>query len=90
MKQEEQALRKLSRAALLELLVEQSRELDRLREQCQALEQENARLEDTIRRGSINPRDATLVAAAALKIHQMLETAQRVADGYAAQGGKRE
>ena len=68
-------LRRLNRRELLELLVAQSREIDRLRAQLDTAEQ---RLAD--RQLQIN--QAGSIAEASLQINQVFEAAQRAAEQY--------
>lgn len=79
---EQKKLSKLSRAALLELLVEQSRELDRLRLENEALRTERDALRSAAPAKAQDPlrsRDAAIVAAALIKVDQVLEKANRIA-----------
>jgi hypothetical protein len=68
-------LRKLSRRGLLELLLEQTRENDRLREELQQMENQLAE-----RQLKIN--QAGSIAEAALQINQVFEAAQKAAEQY--------
>lgn len=68
-------LRKLNRAQLLELLLEQAKEVERLREELEA-----ARRELESRR--ILLAEAGSIAEAALKLNGIFEAAQRAADQY--------
>ena len=68
-------LKRMSRAGLLELLSEQSRELDRLRE-------ENERLSERLRDREILIRESGSIAEAALKLNGVFEAAQSAADQY--------
>ncbi|MBR1482455.1 MAG: DNA repair protein [Ruminococcus sp.] len=68
-------LKRMSRAGLLELLSEQSRELDRLRE-------ENERLSESLRDREILLRESGSIAEAALKLNGVFEAAQSAADQY--------
>ena len=80
---EQKKLSKLSRAALLELLVEQSRELDRLRLENEALRTERDALKSVRPAAApadpLRSRDAAIVAAALIKVDQVLEKANRIA-----------
>ena len=80
---EQKKLSKLSRAALLELLVEQSRELDRLRLENEALRTERDALKSVksavVPADPLRSRDAAIVAAALIKVDQVLEKANRIA-----------
>ena len=85
MKRNNNELRSLSRTALLELMVEQGREIDRLKEQIEtqnemirSLLAEREQSVHTSDEGAIDPSLAALVAAAALKINEMLENARAV------------
>lgn len=75
MEADEKKLRKLSRSALLELLVEQSKEIDRLTAENESLRQQLADAEDE----GTHSREVALVAAALLKVNTVLENAERVA-----------
>lgn len=68
-------LRKLSRAELLQLMLEQSREVDRLRE-------ENARLMSELESRKIAVSEAGSIAEAAMRINGVFEAAQRAAEQY--------
>lgn len=68
-------LRRLSRMELIGLLLEQTRESERLR---QELEQTKALLEDR----RILLSNAGSIAEASLQINQVMEAAQRTADQY--------
>lgn len=68
-------LRKLSRSALLEMLVEQSRENDRLREQIENLKRQ---LSDR----QLKIDQAGSIAEASLQINQVFESAQQAAEQY--------
>ena len=68
-------LRKLSKLQLLELLAQQERELQVLRNE---LEEKNAALEDR----RIQLEKAGSIAEAALKLNEVFEAAQRAADQY--------
>ena len=68
-------LRRMSRAGLLEILLAQSREIERLKDEVAAL---NERLED---RDILMSRSGSL-AQASLQIHHVFEAAQRAADQY--------
>ena len=70
-------LRKLNRSELLELMLEQSREIDRLQEELEetreALQERNLKIESC---GSI--------AEAAAEVNSLFHAAQRAADDYVA------
>ena len=68
-------LRRLNRGELLEMLLEQSRENDRLREQ---LQQTQEQLEQ--RRIALD--EAGSIAEASLRVNQVFEAAQKAADQY--------
>lgn len=68
-------LKKLSRAQLLELLVDQSREIDRLQK---ALDETNRRLE----RRDLKMSRCGSIADASLAITEVFERAQEAADLY--------
>ena len=68
-------LRKLNRAALLELLVEQGRQLESLQERVKELEGQLASRE-------LNPEETGSIAEAAIKVNEVFESAQRAADQY--------
>lgn len=78
----DKALRRLSRADLLELLIERTRENDqmaaRLREVEQQLQSANRKLEE--RRIAID--NAGSIAEAALQVNGMIDAAQRTASQY--------
>lgn len=68
-------LKKLSRVELLELLLEESRENERLRAQ---LEEANEKLHSR----RIEMEDAGSIAEAALKLNGVFEAAQQAAEQY--------
>lgn len=68
-------LKKLSRAALLEILLTQSKEIDRLRAEIDEL---NEKLDDR----DIVMRSSGSIAEASLKINGVFEAAQKAADQY--------
>lgn len=68
-------LRKLSRSELLEMLLIQSKEVERLKNE---LEEANRKLEDR----RIILKESGSIAEAALKLNDIFEVAQRVADQY--------
>ena len=74
-KMTDRELRKLSRAGLLEVLLTQSREIDRLRAEVAEL---NAKLED---RDLIMSHSGS-IAEASLRINNIFEAAQKAADQY--------
>ena len=71
----ERELRRLSRIDLLEMLLEQSKELDRLQTE---LENVKKQLEDR----RIMEQEAGSIAEAALKLNKVFEAAQNAADQY--------
>ena len=71
----EQKLRKLSRMELLEMLLEQSKEVEWLR-------QENQRLAEQLENRRIMIDEAGSIAEAAMELNQIFETAQKTADQY--------
>ena len=71
----EQKLRKLSRMELLEMLLEQSKEVERLR-------QENQRLAEQLESRRIMIDEAGSIAEAAMELNQIFETAQKTAEQY--------
>ena len=70
-------LRKLSRQDLLEILLEQSREMDRLRAQVQELE-------EALENRDLELENAGSIAEASLKLNGVFEAAQAAADQYLA------
>ena len=68
-------MRKLKRIEILELLLEQSRENERLKEQ---LAEMNKKLEDK----EIAIKESGSIAEAALKLNGIFEAAQKAADQY--------
>lgn len=68
-------LRRLNRAELLEMLLEQSKEVERLKEQ-------NQKLTEQLENRRILIERAGSIAEAALQLNQVFETAQRAADQY--------
>lgn len=68
-------LKKLSRYELLEMLLEQSKEVERLKEE---LEKANALLEER----QILIHNAGSIAEASLKLNGVFEAAQKAADQY--------
>lgn len=71
----EKDLRRLSRAELLEMLLEQSKVVKRL-------EIENQKLLEQLKDRQIKIDRAGSIAEAALKLNKIFETAQRAADQY--------
>ena len=68
-------IRKLSRAELLEMLVVQTKEVDRLQEQCSRLQTQLDEREMTL-------KNAGDIANAALGLNKVFQTAQTAADFY--------
>ena len=68
-------LRKLSKLQLLELLAQQEREL-------QALRQELAEKEEALQNRVLQMEEAGSIAEAALRLNDVFEAAQRAADQY--------
>ncbi|MBQ6387205.1 MAG: DNA repair protein [Ruminococcus sp.] len=68
-------LKKLSRAGLLEVLVTQSREMDRLKA-------ENALLKKKLENREIMMSQSGSIAEASLRINHVFEAAQKAADQY--------
>ena len=68
-------LKKLSRAELLEIMLDQSREIDRLNSRVTELERKLAE-----KRIDIN--EAGSIAEASLRLNRIFEAAQRAADQY--------
>ena len=68
-------LRKLSKLQLLELLAQQEREL-------QALRQELAEKEEALQNRVLQMEEAGSIAEAALRLNDVFEAAQRAADPY--------
>lgn len=75
LKKVEKELKKLSRSDLLEMLIEQSKEVERLKAE---LEQANAELENR----RITIENAGSIAEASLKLSGIFEDAQQAADLY--------
>lgn len=71
----EKELRRLSRTDLLEMLLEQSKEVQRLQ---QELEETKRKLEDR----RLMEQEAGSIAEAALRINKVFEAAQQAADQY--------
>ena len=71
----EKELRRLSRTDLLEMLLEQSKEVQRLQ---QELEETKQKLEDR----RLMEKEARSIAEAALRINKVFEAAQQAADQY--------
>ena len=79
-RESEKDLKRLTRAELLELLLEQSKELDHLREELDTLREQ---LEDR----QIRIENAGSIAEAALAVSGIFEAAQKAADDYLASIG---
>lgn len=71
----DKALRKLSRRELMEMLLEQSREVERLRAELEAAEQK-------LKNRQLALREAGSIAEASLRLNQVFESAQKAADQY--------
>ena len=71
----EKELRRLNRTELLEMLLEQSREIDNLKEQL-------SRMEEIINRRRILLEKAGSIAEASLQLNGVFEAAQKAADQY--------
>lgn len=71
----EKELRRLNRTELLEMLLEQSREIDNLKEQL-------SRMEEIISRRRILLEKAGSIAEASLQLNGVFEAAQKAADQY--------
>lgn len=72
---DDKELRKLSRIELLQMLLEQSKENERLRQQV-------AKLREQLKSKEIEITDAGSIAEAALQLNGVFEAAQRAADQY--------
>ena len=68
-------LRRLKRVDLLEMLLEQSKEVEQLK-------QENAQLKAALAKRDIDVREAGNLAEAAMKLNNIFEVAQKTADQY--------
>ena len=71
----EKELKKLSRADLLEMLIEQSAEL-------QALQERLSKAEAALQRRELTISTAGSIAEASLRVNQVFEAAQKAADQY--------
>ena len=71
----EKELRRLSRMDLLEMLLEQSKEVERLQKELETVKKQ---LEDR----RIMEQDAGSIAEAALRLNKVFEAAQQAADQY--------
>lgn len=71
----DKSLRKLSRAELLEMLLEQSKEVELLKIQ-------NQKLKERLENRRIMVEESGSIAEAALKLNGIFETAQKAADQY--------
>ena len=71
----DKTLRKMSRRELMEMLLEQSKEVERLRAELEQAEQK-------LRSRQIALRDAGSIAEASLRLNEVFESAQRAADQY--------
>lgn len=70
-----QDLKKLKRSELLEIMLAQSEEIDRLRQQ-------NRELEEELKDREIKIQESGSIAEAALKLTNVFEEAQKAADLY--------
>lgn len=71
----DKTLRKMSRRELMELLLAQSKEVERLRAELEQAEQK-------LRSRQILLREAGSIAEASLRLNEVFESAQRAADQY--------
>ncbi len=71
----DKTLRKMSRRELMEMLLEQSKEVERLRAELEQAEQK-------LRNRQILLREAGSIAEASLRLNEVFESAQRAADQY--------
>lgn len=75
-------LRKLDRAGLLELLLDQSKELEALREELARTKEELARAQEQPEGVVLAPENAGSIAEAALQVTNVFAEAQKAADEY--------
>lgn len=68
-------LKKLNRMQLLEMLIEQGKELERLKE-------ENAQLKEKLENRTMEFQECGNLAEAVLKVNRVMEAAQAAADEY--------
>lgn len=68
-------LRKLSRTELLKLLLEQSKEVDRLKQELESAQEK-------LKSRRLEVKQAGSIADAALQVNKVFETAQKAADQY--------
>lgn len=71
----DKTLRKMSRRELMEMLLEQSKEVERLRAELEQAKQK-------LRSRQILLREAGSIAEASLRLNEVFESAQRAADQY--------
>ena len=71
----DKTLRKMSRRELMEMLLERSKEVERLRAELEQAEQK-------LRNRQILLREAGSIAEASLRLNEVFESAQRAADQY--------
>ena len=71
----DKALRRLSRRELVELLLAQSKEVERLRAELEQTEQQ-------LKSRQILLREAGSIAEASLRLNEVFESAQKAADQY--------
>lgn len=75
-------LRRMSRAELLQLFLEQTKELESVQEKLAQAEQEKSELKAALESRQIAIHKAGSIAEASLQINQVMETAQKAADQY--------
>lgn len=78
----EKELRRLSRSALMELLIEQMEENSRLEEQMQEMEGQKQELEEKLKDRSITMANAGSIADAALQLNHVFDAAEQAAAQY--------
>ena len=71
----DKTLRKMSRRELMEMLLEQSKEVERLRAELEQAKQK-------LRSRQILLREAGSIAEASLRLNEVFESAQKAADQY--------
>lgn len=71
----DKTLRKMSRRELMEMLLERSKEVERLRAELEQAEQK-------LRNRQILLREAGSIAEASLRLNEVFESAQKAADQY--------
>lgn len=75
-------LRRLSRTELLQLFLEQTKELERTQEKLEQANKEKDELKAALESRRILVHKAGSIAEASLQINQVMETAQKAADQY--------